>query len=87
MTYDFDCTLPDAFLEPILEHGYLEGEELITQTIVVPFHASVDEALGLLGESAQIIQGQAAQQITRMERGDYTDWLHTSCVASGREGT
>jgi len=54
-------TAEGEYSDLVVEHGYLEGEELITQTIVVLIHVSVDEALGLIGESAQIVQGQAAQ--------------------------
>ena len=33
MTYDLDCTLPSAFLEPIVEHGLEALPELIRTVI------------------------------------------------------
>jgi putative transposase len=47
MTYDFDCTLPDAFLEPILEHGLDVLPELIRAVVNAAMELERQQHLGV----------------------------------------
>jgi len=46
MTYDFDCALPEEFLEPILEHGLGVVPELIRTVINAAMELERQQRLG-----------------------------------------
>lgn len=60
MTYEFDCTLPDEFLEPILEHGLEALPELIRTVINAAMELERQQHLGVAPyERSQKRQGYA----------------------------
>ena len=46
-----------------VEHGFLEGYDLVTQSIVAPFHLTAEEALRLIGKGSPVVSanGQTAE--------------------------
>jgi hypothetical protein len=48
-------TMDDQHCELVVEHGFLEGDNLVTQSIVAPFHLTADEALRLIGKGSPTV--------------------------------
>ncbi|UCC51238.1 MAG: hypothetical protein JSV68_19330 [Anaerolineaceae bacterium] len=48
-------TMDGQHCELVVEHGFLEGDDLVTQSIVAPFHLTAEEALRLIGEGSPAV--------------------------------
>lgn len=87
MTYDFNCTLPDEFLEPIAEHGLDVLPELIQTLIdaamqierqqhlgVAPYERSPDRrdyANGYKSKTVATRLGKITFQVPQVREGDF----------------